>query len=269
VLIMAGLLTPALEALEPEALPVSFPPHIPRERAVTMARQGPSNLEVVDACRQAYSRHTDAVDNVTIGSVDTAQNPGLQPDIVAMHNYDWRSKVAAPRLAEPVLMSSTMNDARRAVAHDGAFATFFMGIEANVDFIVGGVGGVGVGFPFPPAAGAMPVWLAWGGLRIALNIDIAVNITTGVFLEPPDEVAGDYIGLDLSAEPVAEGPSIGFGIHLSPDLSKVRGFSIAVGVELGLLPITAAVVYGSLATSTGHQNARATADRTAEPAVRL
>jgi hypothetical protein len=245
----AALFMPALEALEPDTLPVSFPQHVPRERAVRMATGGPSNQDVLDACKQAYGEHSPAVDNVTLGSVDSAQNSALQPDVVAMHNYKWQSKVAAPTLAKPVLDSSTMAKARSAVTQDGAFATFFVGIEANVDFIIGGVGGVGVGFPFPSKDGTMPLWMAWGGLRIALNIDIALNITTGVFLEPPDEVAGDYIGIDVSAEPVAEGPSIGFGIHLAPDLSKVRGFSIAVGVELGVLPITAAVVYGEITTS--------------------
>jgi hypothetical protein len=245
----AGLFMPSLEALEPEALPISFPQHVPRERATALAASGPSNQEVLDACKQAYGQHTDAVDNVTLGSVDSAQSPALQPDVVAMHNYRWQSKVAAPRLAAPVFDSSTMANARTAAADDGAFATFFVGIEVNVDFIVGGAGGAGVGFPFPSKDGMVPLWMAWGGLRIALNIDIAVNITTGVFLEPPSEVAGDYIGLDISAEPVAEGPSVGFGIHLAPDLSKVRGFSISVGVELGVLPITAAVVYGEIATS--------------------
>jgi len=245
----AGLFMPALDALEPEALPVSFPPHVPRGRALAMAKQGPSNREVLDACKQAYGQHTNAVDTVTLGSVDSSQNEALQPDIDALHNYKWQSKVAAPRLAEPVLGSSTMAEARSAVAEDGAFATFFVGIEANIDVIVGGVGGVGVGFPFPSTNGTAPLWMTWGGLRIALNIDVAVNITTGVFLEGPGEVAGSYIGLELSGEPVAEGPSIGFGIHLAPDLSKIRGFSVAVGVELGVLPITAAVVYGDIATS--------------------
>ena len=245
----AALFMPALEALDPETLPVSFPPHVPRERAALLATQGPSNQQVLDACKQAYSQHSPAVDGVTLGSIDSAQDSALQPDVVAMHNYEWQSKVPAASLAEPVLDSSTMAKARSAVAGDGAFATFFVGIEANADFIVGGVGGVGVGFPFPSHDGLVPLWMAWGGVRIALNIDVAVNITTGVFLEPPDEVAGNYIGIDVSAEPVYEGPSIGFGIHLAPDLSKVRGFSIAVGVELGVLPITAAVVYGEITTS--------------------
>jgi hypothetical protein len=93
--------------------------------------------------------------------------------------------------------------------------------------------------------------MAYGGLRISVNIDIAVNINTGVFLEAPSDVAGDYIGIEMSAEPIYEGPSLGLGIHLSTDLSEIRGFSLAVGVELGLLPFNVAVVYGTIATALG------------------
>jgi hypothetical protein len=98
----------------------------------------------------------------------------------------------------------------------------------------------------------MPFWLAYEGMRIALNIDISLNLNAGVFVEPPEKVAGDYLGLELTAVPLTEGPSASFGIHLSRDLSKVRGFSIGVGVELGVLPITASIVYGSIVTSRGN-----------------
>lgn len=32
---------------------------------------------------------------------------------------------------------------------------------------------------------------------------------------------------------MAEGPWVSFGIHMSTDLSQIRGFSIGVGLELG------------------------------------
>ena len=133
------------------------------------------------------------------------------------------------------------------VAEDGAFATFFMGIEANIDVFVGGFGGIGVGFGLPQFD--TPLWMAWGGLRISTNIDIAYYLDAGILLEPPAKVAGDFLGIEVTCEPVAEGPSVGFGIHMSRDLSEIRGFTISVGVELGLLPFNAAIEYGTIATS--------------------
>jgi hypothetical protein len=242
-----GLLTPLLDSLEPAALPVSFPSSVSRQEAGLMAAASPSNQQVVDACKAAYHAHVDAVDQTTLGGIHTAQSSGMQQQIAALNRYDWQSRVAAPTLASPVLDSQSMAAARSAVSKD-SFLTFFVGIEMNLDVIIGGVGGVGVGFGFPSRT-PRPLWMAYGGLRIALNIDIAINLTTGIFIEPPSEVAGDYLGIEVSGEPVLEGPSIGFGIHLTRDLSKVRGFSVSVGVELGVLPITAAVVFGSIATA--------------------
>jgi hypothetical protein len=244
----AGLFMPALEAIEPERLPISVPAGVPRERAMALASSAPSNQQVLDACKQAYTAHQPAVDAVTTSSVDTAQAPSAQHDIDALHTYDWNRKVAAPKLTTPILQAPTMAPARKAVDKDGAFATWFIGVEASADIIIGGTGGVGVGVGIPSG---QPMWMAYGGLRISVNIDIAVNINTGVFLEAPSDVAGDYIGIEMSAEPIYEGPSLGLGIHLSTDLSEIRGFSLAVGVELGLLPFNVAVVYGTIATALG------------------
>lgn len=243
----AGLFTPFLDSLEPAALPVSFPSTLARQEAELMVAASPSNQQVVDACKVAYQAHMNAVDQTTLGSINTAQSSGMQQQIAALNRYDWQSRVAAPTLASPVLDSQTMAAARSAVSKD-SLLTFFVGIEMNLDVIIGGVGGVGVGFGFPSRT-MSPLWMAYGGLRIALNIDIAINLTTGIFIEPPSEVAGDYLGIEVSGEPVAEGPSVGFGIHLTRDLSKIRGFSLSVGVELGILPITAAIVFGSIATA--------------------
>jgi hypothetical protein len=245
----SGLFMPALEALDPETLPISMAHGVSRGAAEEMAKAAPSNQAVVDACISAYQQHIPAIDNTTVGSVNSATAPGLQPDIDALHAFDWNRQVPAPQLASPVYASETMDDARSAIADDGAFMTFFVGIEASADVIIGGCGGVGVGLGFPWTANSSALWMAYGGLRIALNIDVAVNLNCGVFLEPPSEVAGDYLGIDVSAEPIEEGPSIGFGIHLSRDLSKIRGFSLAVGVELGVLPVTAAVVFGNIKTA--------------------
>ncbi|WP_448627742.1 hypothetical protein [Geodermatophilus sp. URMC 64] len=245
---MSGLFSPHLDSLDPESLPVTFGPHLSRNEAQARVAAGPSNQQVVDACKRAYHQHTDAVDQLTVGSVHTGQSPSAKPQLSAMRAYNWNSRVAAPGLATPLYESSTMEGARKSASADGSFLTFFIGLEESVDVFVGALAGVGVGLPFP-WQGTGPLWMAYSGLRISFNIDVAVNLNAGIFLEPPSEVAGDYLGLELSAEPVEEGPSVGFGIHMSTDLATVRGFSIGVGLELGILPVNAAVVYGAIATN--------------------
>jgi hypothetical protein len=244
---MPGLYAEHLELLDPDKLPITFPSTISRDTALAAMKAAPSNAEVLAACKAAYQQHTNAVDSVTTGSISAAQAPELSGDIAAAHSYDWNSKVAAPSLTSPILTSTHMAGARGAVTADGDFATFFVGIEANIDVFVGGFGGIGVGVGFPSLDA--PLWMAWGGMRISTNIDIAVNLDAGIFVEPPSEVAGDFLGIEVTCEPVYEGPSVGFGIHLSPDLSTIRGFSISVGVELGILPVNAAIEFGHIVTS--------------------
>lgn len=244
---MPGILMPYLEEIDPEIVPVTYPSTMSRSAALQASRSAPSNAQVLAACKQAYAEHTPAVDGVTTGSISTSQAPEMSSDIAAAQSYDWKSRVAAPGLTQPMLASPHMAAARAAVDKDGDFATIFAGITTNIDVLVGGFGGVGVGSGIPTFGG--PLWMAWGGLRISFNIDIAINLTTGIFLEPPAKVAGDFLGIEISCEPVLEGPSIGFGIHLSPDLKEIRGFSISVGVELGILPVNAAIEYGHIVTS--------------------
>lgn len=226
-----------------------------RADAMALAASIPNNQQVIDACRAAYHQHSDAVDEVTIGSVNTAQSSGQRGNISAMHQYNWNSRVAAPQLASPVYADPGMASAKAAVNSDGAFAVFFVGIQANVDVIVGVEGGVGVGFPISRAGNDEPIWLAYGGVRLSTNIDIGININTGIFIEPPAEIAGDYLGLEVSAEPVAEGPEVSFGLHMSPDLSTIRGFSFGIGVALSLIPVSGAVVSGKIVTTASGKTA--------------
>lgn len=243
---MPGIYAPFLETIEPQALITTYPTTMTRSQALAAARSAPSNDEVLAACKDAYRQHVTAVDTTTLGSIATASDPDRAGEVAAARAYDWGSRIAAPGLTRPLLQSQGMAQARSSVEQDGDFATFALGIEANLDLFVGGFGGVGVGFGFPSGS---VMWMAWGGIRISMNIDIAINLTAAIFTEPPEEVAGDFLGIEVTCEPVAEGPSIGFGIHLSPDLSALRGFTVAVGAELGLLPVNAAIERGHIVTS--------------------
>jgi hypothetical protein len=243
-----GLFEDALDSLEAHELPLARPAGFTRAQAFELIEAIPSNQQVLDACRAAYSKHTDAVDQTTLGSIRTAQSPDLKRNLQALHAYNWDTKIAVPSLVMPIYHHPLMHDTHAAVQQDGSFLTFFLGVQADLDIIIGGEGGVGVGLPFPSNDGTLPIWMAYGGFRIALNIDVGVNINAGIFMEPPSEVAGDFLGIELSAEPVAEGPEISLGIHLSSDLSKIRGFSLGVGVAVSILPITAAVVKGKIHT---------------------
>src|SRR4029079_17501472 len=146
---MPGLYAEHLELLDPARLPIPLPSTISRDTALAAMKAAPSNAEVLAACKAAYQQHTNAVDSVTTGSISAAQAPELSGDIAAAHSYDWNSKVAAPSLTSPILTSTHMAGARGAVTADGDFATFFVGIEANIAVFVGGVGGIGAGGGFP------------------------------------------------------------------------------------------------------------------------
>jgi hypothetical protein len=218
------------------------------DEAVALFEQAPTNEEVLEACRAAYRQHSTAVDEATWGSVRAAQASDLKDNIAAMRGCDWNKGAERVALVTPVYDHPTLAAARQAVTAD-AFATFFVGIQANVDVFLGAEGEVGVGFPVTTNAAQGPLGFALGGWRLATTIDIGGNINTGMFLEPPAKVAGDFIGIELAAEPIEEGPELSFGIHMTTDLSKVVGFSLGVGVALSLIPVSGALVFGTIITS--------------------
>jgi hypothetical protein len=237
-----------IEKLKPENLVRVRPSGITRDAALKLAVSTPTNQQVLEACRAAYQQHSHSVDETTTGSVNASRASDLKGGIAAMHNYNWNKSVAAPQLASPIYNSSTLAASRAAVVQE-AFGIFFVGIQANIDVFVGGEGGIGVGFPLSTGPAQNAIGFAYGGWRLSTNIDIGVNINTGMFLEPPSEVAGDFIGIEVSAEPVAEGPEVSFGIHMKPDLSKIAGFSFGIGVALSLIPVSGALVFGKISTT--------------------
>jgi hypothetical protein len=115
----SGLFSAALEAINAEMTPVSFPADLPRKHAIDLVATGPGNQEIVDACRTAYHQHSNAVDQLTIGSVTSAQAKENQEHIEALHHYDWRSRVPATGLARPIMESAPM-----AAAGDAARGAF-------------------------------------------------------------------------------------------------------------------------------------------------
>ena len=248
-LVAEGLLTAQLNDVDPDRMVIIRPEGSDYHEAAALAASGPSNQEVLDACKAAYRQHTNAVDQTTFGSVKVSQDSGQRQNIQALHAYNWDSKVAPPGMAQPIFASAAMAAARAAVERDKALATFFLGIQANIDLFIGAEGGVGVGFAIPSKPNDPPIWMAYGGYRLAFNIDVGININASLFLEPPKEVAGDFLGIEFSGRPVAEGPEVSFGIHMTPDLKKLRGFTLGVGVGLSVLPVTVAIVRGKIVTS--------------------
>lgn len=240
-----GLYAPVLDKLTPDRLVLARRPGTTLQAAMAMAASAPTNQQVLDACRGAYSQFQDAVDQATLGSVYTTQDQTGSSLVKTMNADNWSKNPPRQALASPIYQASTMAEAR-AAANQQQFGLFFVGVSVDVDFIIGAEGGIGIGFPLtgPPAS----VGLAYGGWKLSTNIDIAFNLNCGIFIEPTEEIAGDFIGIEVAAEPVEEGPEVSFGIHMKPDLSKVVGFTLGVGVALSLIPISGAIVHGTLKT---------------------
>jgi len=244
-----GLLTSRIDSIDPREMVIIRPSDASPSEARLLATAGPTNQDVLDACKAAYRRDYVGVDATTESTVKASKDPGLRQDVQALHAYNWDSKIAPVGLVNPVYGSSALASARAVVERDKAFATFFMGVQVHADIIIGAEGGVGVGFAIPSAPKAPPIWIAYGGYRITANIDIGINLNGSLFVEPPQKVAGDYLGIEFEVEPFGEGLAIAFGIHLSTDLKRVVAYSLGVGVTLSLLPVTVAIVRGKIVTS--------------------
>jgi hypothetical protein len=227
-----------LEDLEPGDLRVS--PALahyntaPYPRA-TLAAGAPSNQQILDATKQFYSAHHPVVDATTENAKTVAQT---QPQYVSQLNgYSWKSQQLTQDEQNTTsssifgsngtggLWDNTLDN----VKADQLFTTIGVGVSADVQFFIGGAGGLGCVWDIAKREGPKGYGYATG--ELGLRVTAAFNVQCVIFNQLPSALNYDIFGLKVSID---AGLSLAFQVFYT-NLSNLQilGYGIGVGVGIG------------------------------------
>jgi hypothetical protein len=188
----------------------------------------PTNQQILDAAKAAYSAHQVAVDASTTGGVAYAQTDRGKSQIHVLNSYSWQRKVADASIATPVYTDSAMASAVQAAQADSALLTLVYGISADAQCFLGAEGGIGIAFGL--TGGGDVAGLAYVAGKFGLDIDAAVNLQIGLWTGSPQMLSGNFYGLEVNVDLEV---SVSLGIFLDIATLQPSGFSLGVGCGLG------------------------------------
>ena len=229
-----------LEGLSADDLRISpglahHPPgaRYPRE---TFADSAPTNQQVLDATKQFYGAHQPAVDATSQNASSVSQTQGSY--VSQMNSYPWKSQ-ALTQDEQNTTASSIFGANGGAgdgggmwgptldkVKADQLFTTISVGINADLQFGIGGAGGLGCAWDI--AKREPPRGYGYATGELGLRIDASINIQAAIFNQLPSQLTMDIFGLIVTAGPLSFQAFFQNLKQLTP-----IGYAISVGFGLG------------------------------------
>jgi hypothetical protein len=201
----------------------------------SFAAAAPSNQEILDASNQFYSAHHAVVDATTYNTKSVAKS---QPDYVnQLNGYNWHSQQLTQN--EQNTTSSSIFGANGGgglwgptldnVKADQLFTTIGVGVSADVQFFVGGAGGLGCVWDIAKREGPKGYGYATG--ELGLRITAAFNVQCVIFNQLPSALNYNIFGLKVSLD---LGISLAFQVfwRFNGQL-ELLGYGIGAGIGLG------------------------------------
>jgi hypothetical protein len=227
-----------LEALVPDELRISPAlAHRPVKAAgprATFADSAPTNQQILDATKAFYAAHQPCVDTSTNNAKSVSST---QPGYVSQMNaYNWKSQAlsqdeqnttnssifGADGTGSGGLWGPTLDGTKA----DSLFTTIAVGVNADVQFFIGGAGGLGCAWDIAKREGPKGYGYATG--ELGLRVDLSINIQVAIFNQLPSQLNEDIFGLTATIGPVSFSA---FFINLS-SLTPL-GYAIAIGLGFG------------------------------------
>jgi hypothetical protein len=195
----------------------------------------PTNQQILDASRQFYSAHQPAVDGTTLNTKSVAQT---NHDYVnQLNSYNWHSQQLTQ--SEQDTTSSSIFGANGGgglwgptldhVKADQLFTTIGVGVSADLQFFVGGAGGLGCVWDI--AKRESPKGYGYATGELGLRITAAINVQCVIFNQLPSALNYDIFGFKVSID---MGISLSFQVFWT-NLSNLQilGFGIGAGIGVG------------------------------------
>jgi hypothetical protein len=213
-----------------------------RSEAVTALGYGspPSNQQILDASKRAYSQYQPAVDALTLALVNLINTGSQLSAITTLDGINWTSPSIKAQVAEPIFACPDVKGAAHAARSHPDLNSLSVGVFSK-DLPGGGVGMVGFDRDL---AGSTT-----SGLKLTLDIfrqivstDPGSNLQLGVWLGAAgtlhDKVIGFYANVDV------QGVSVNLKMLLSTVLAPC-GFVVSTGATV---PVSTGVFAGATAT---------------------
>ncbi len=213
-----------------------------RSEAVMALGSGspPSNEQILNASKKAYSQYQPAVDALTLALVNLINTGSQLSTITTLDGINWTSPGLKAQVAEPIFACPDVKGATHAARGHPDLNSLSVGVFSK-DLPGGGVGMVGFDRDL---AGSTT-----SGLKLTLDIfrqivstDSGSNLQLGVWLGATgalhDKVIGFYANVDV------QGVSVNLKMLLSTALAPY-GFVVSTGATV---PVSTGVFAGATAT---------------------
>jgi hypothetical protein len=196
----------------------------------------PTNQQIIDSAKAAYTAYQPAVDAVTIALVNSVSDASLADALQRLDGTNWSSPGVSPSVTEPFFSSSDMATAMGVVRRTNLKA---VSVGAFTKNLPSGHPGV-IGFARDPAG------VSTAGLILDLDIfgsivtvDDRHNLQYGVWAEGPPELHDAVVGFYMNAD--VQQVSVNLKILLTKAL-KPYGFVSSTGAAV---PVSTGIFAGT------------------------
>lgn len=225
-----------LEGLRPEDLRISPALAHPQVGAALRAAPGISNQDAINAMKAFYAAHQSVVDTSTLDTKGGAQN---HPSFVnTMNGYSWKSQQLTAdeqnSTQNGIFGASSSQDGGiwgptiDHVKADQIFTTIGAGINADVQFFVGGAGGLGCAWDIAKREG--PRGYGFATAELGLRVVASLNLQCLIFNQLPSDLNMDIWGVKVSID---MGLSLAFSVFFQSGTTTPMGYAIGAGVGAG------------------------------------
>jgi hypothetical protein len=213
-----------------------------RSEAVTALGYGspPSNQQILDASKKAYSQYQPAVDALTLALVNLINTGSQLAAITTLDGINWTSPGIGAKVAEPIFACPDVMGAMGAARSYPDLNSLSVGVFSK-DLPGSGAGMVGFDRDL---AGSTT-----GGLKLTLDIykqivstDPGANLQLGMWLGAAGTLYDKVIGFYVNTE--VHGVSVNLKMLLSTALAPY-GFVVSTGATV---PVSTGVFAGATAT---------------------
>lgn len=195
----------------------------------------PTNQQILDATRQFYAGHQHVVDATTLNTKSVAQDQASYVD--TMNGFNWKNQQLTQDEQSATsnsifgsngtggIWDNTLNN----VKTDQLFTTIGVGVNGDVQFFIGGAGGLGCVWDIAKREGPKGYGFATG--ELGLRVTLAINVQCVIFNQLPSALNYDIFGLKVSID---AGISLAFQVFYTNlrDL-QILGYGIGAGIGVG------------------------------------